>query len=315
MKSAKCTGAVVYAITPYDNAGNIDFDAFEKYINYIMDEGAASIVISSKLADIEHLSMTERCALVNAAAKLAGDRAMVIATVIPDEISVGDQTKLFLENGADAINIRFPTNDVAVFTDAFHQVISAGAEYVIVTDHKSGGFDMNNMGKGVRPVSGLPDDVIASLFQENEAFKSIIVALPLNECGPKTSRLLKATDGKLNVIAETATDQLLEQLDRGVEGFVTGTFVKLFNALCSLYAEGGADRARPLFFDMLRVIVWTKQYVDREPYLYQKYLQDKGILQNVKFRTERYIDEYMVRYGEDMLELVNKLEANLNQYK
>lgn len=315
MKLSKCSGAVVYAITPYDNAGNIDFDAFEKYIKFVVDEGATSIVISSNMADIGYLSMAERAALLKAATQTAGDKAMIIATVIPGEMSAGEQTKRFLENGADAINIKYPTNDVATFTDAFNQVVSAGTDYIIVTDHKSGGFDMNNMGKGVRPVAGLPEEVIVNLFRENEAFKSVIVALPLNECGPKTSRLLKATDGKLNIIAETATDQFLEHLDRGAEGFVTGVFVKLFNKICDSYAQGGGDKARPLFFDLLRVIVWTKQYVDREPYLYQRYLQDKGVIANVMFRTERSIDKYMVRYGEEMLALANKLEENINKYE
>lgn len=313
MKHTKCTGAVVYAITPYDPSGAIDFEAFRSYIQSVAEEDAHSIVISSNLGDIGFLSMQERGALVKTAAETAGDQAMIIATVIPGEMSPGAQAAFYLEKGADAINIRFPTNDIPGFTDAFQQVIHAGADYIVVTDYKSGGFDMN-MSKGPRPVSGLPEDLIVKLFEEHDAFRSLIIALPLNECGPKTSRLVQATGGKLNIIAETATDQMLEQLDRGAEGFVTGVFVKFFNTICRLYAEGGADRARPLFFDLLRVIVWTKQYVDREPYLYQKYLQNKGIVQTVKFRTERYIDAYISRYGEDMLELVKKLEADLPKY-
>lgn len=310
MKLTKCTGAVTYTVTPYCASGTVDEIALRKYLTFIADEGAKTVVLPTIQGDIDYLRFEERTAMVKTAAETVGNRMMVMATVVPSAQSAGEQAHAYLEAGADAINLRYPTDDVERFRAAFDEIVQAGAEYIAITDSKSGGFDMNMMKKGPRPPSGLPEALIVDLFRQNPAFKSLIVALPLNECGPKTSRLLAATEGKLNIIAETATDQFLEHLDRGVEGFVTGCFVRVFQQICSLYDQVGFEAARPLFFAFLRVIVWTKQYVDREPYLYQRYLVDKGIFSMVSFRTPRYIDTYMGRYGSEMLTLAKTLETS-----
>ena len=278
------------------------------------DKSSRCVVLPTLQGDLDHLTAEERTALVRAAAEAIGDRAMIAATVAPCEVSAGEQAEAYLKAGADAINLRYPTNDADAFRTAMADVVAAGADYVIVTDHKSGGFDMNMMGKGPRQPAGLPLDLVSELFAAYPQFKSLIVALPLNECGPKTSKLLAATDNKLNIITETATDQFLEHLYRGAEGFVTGAFVRIFTKICDLHAQGGEEAARPLFFDMLRAIVWTKQYVDREPWLYQNYLANKGIFAGVSFRTERYYDEYMIRYGMEMLALVDSIETKLDTY-
>ena len=310
MKRERCTGAVVYAVVPYTREKEIDWEAFRRYIRFVADEGAQTIFVPGPSGEWQDVSWQERLALVKEAADLAGDRAMIVGTVVPEEMGAGEQAKAYLAQGADAINLRYPTHDVEAVSKALDEVSAAGAEYMIITDFKSGGFDMN-AGPGKRGPAGLPDQVIVELFDRCEAFKSLVMALPLNECGPKSSRLKEATGGTLNIIAETATDQFLEHLDRGVEGFVTGAFVKVFERICALYAEGGANQVRPLFFEFLRAIVWTKQYIHREPYLYRLYLKERGVFDDIIFRTDRPIDEYMIRYGKEMLALVMEVEKKI----
>lgn len=307
MKQSKCTGAVVSAITPYRHNLNIDFAAFGRYIEHMAAEGAGSIIVPGRLSDTDQLSMEERGLLVQTAARVAGKKACVIATVQPGQLSAGEQTAFYLEKGADAVNIHYPSGDIPALKEAVAQASAAGAEHILLTDSKSGGFDMNSIAKGVRPPVGIPDDAILELFREVPALKGLIISLPLNECGPKTSRLKKALGERINIIADTATDQMPEQLERGAEGFITGAFPKLFNRLFDAHAQGGYAAMRPLFFRFLPVIVWTKQYIHREPYLYQRYLQDAGIIPNVSFRTPRPLDRYMVLYGEEMLKLVKEL--------
>ncbi|MBQ4253251.1 MAG: hypothetical protein II712_00345, partial [Erysipelotrichaceae bacterium] len=131
-------------------------------------------------------------------------------------------------------------------------------------------------------------------------FRSVMISLPLNLTGSKCSSLKRKAGERINIIADTATDQFLEQMDRGAEGFTTGVLIRQFNNIYSWFKAGKIEEARSLFFEIIRVIVWTKQYVDREPYFYQLYLKNKGIITDIAYRSERYIDEYMVRYGNEM---------------
>ncbi len=306
MKLERCTGTVVKAVTPYDEKGSVDLEAFRRYLSFVTAKGAKSVLLFTDLGDGKYLSQEEKEALVHTAAETAGEKAMVIATLLPGDLSIKEQTVKFLNCGADAVNLQYPASSEEELKANVKEAEEAGAEYIVVTDFKSGGFDMNFGGRG-KPV-GLNEDWVISVFNEIEAFKSVILSVPLNVCNQKCTKLTKGTDSRLNVIADTATDQFLEQTDRGAEGFTTGILVSTFNRIYTLFTSGNVEEARKIFFKVLRVIVWTKQYVDREPYLYQLYLQDQGLLNHISYRTERYIDEYMVRYGKEMAELAEETE-------
>ena len=304
MKRERCTGAVVKTITPYDTEGKIDLQAFRRYIGYVKAEGAETILVPSEIGDLDLLSFEERQALVRAAAEEAGDQALIAAQVTACEISPEDQTKAYLALGADAVCLRMRFTSAEEYEAAADAVIGAGAQHVILTDYGPGGFDMNT---GTKRAAGIPADEILKLFETRKEVKGVIIAVPLNETGSKCSLLAEKTGHQLNIIADTATDQIPEQIDRGAEGFTTGLFVRVFIRICELFKKD-REEGRKLFFSFLRVIVWTKQYVDREPYLYQLYLKNAGIIPVISYRTERYIDEYMERDGAEMEELARETE-------
>lgn len=314
MKKRSINGAVVTALTPYvAETKAIDLDAFSRYIGFVADEGAETIIVPSSSGDVDLLSCEERQQLVAAAVKTAGDKAMILATVTEsDELSPVEQAKAYLAAGADGLNIRIPTADSDVFATKFEEILGADPGYVVIDDNKSGSVDMNNMGRSAA-ASGVSVRKLAELAAKHASVKAVMIDIPLNECGPKTSAILKETGGKLGIVS-TATDQALEMLDRGSDSLVTPVFVRVMNRLCALFREGGFDRARPLFFDFLRVIVWTKQFIHRGPYLHQLYLKEKGILSEVAFRPDRPIDRYQIAYGREMLDLALDIESKLDQY-
>ncbi len=304
MKKERITGALVKSITPYDAKGCVDLEAFARYISFVKAEGAESILVPSVLGDSDLLTFDEKLQLVSCAAKTAGDAAMIIAEVRGEE-PAGEQTKTFLEAGADAVCLRCRFTGEEAYEALVDEVIKAGADYIVLTDYGPGGFDMNT---GARRAAGIPLDEILKLYKTHSEVKGVIISIPLNETGSKCSKLAAETEHGINIIADTATDQMPEQMDRGAEAFTTGAFVRVFNKICTQFTGTDKEAGRKLFFDFLRVIVWTKQGSPREVYLTQLYLKEKGVLDNVAFRRNGKIDEYMERYGREMVSLAVETE-------
>jgi len=73
-------GAVLTAIaTPFDDDGKIDFDAFQRLANHLVDNGSDGIVVAGTTGEGPTLSDSERNDLLRAALDAVGERATVIA--------------------------------------------------------------------------------------------------------------------------------------------------------------------------------------------------------------------------------------------
>jgi 4-hydroxy-tetrahydrodipicolinate synthase len=73
-------GSVLTAIlTPFHEDGAIDFDAFQRLAQYLVDNGSDGIVVAGTTGESPTLSDSERSDLVRAAVEAVGDRATVVA--------------------------------------------------------------------------------------------------------------------------------------------------------------------------------------------------------------------------------------------
>lgn len=315
MGNWKITGSVVNALVPYDTGtGAVDLQAFSRYIAFAVAEGAKAILVSADEGDLDLLSFEERIELAKAAVHTVRGEIPVLAAVTEaGNMSPLEQASALLETGIDGLTVRSSSAGGDTFEKEIEGIAALRPGIFVIDDHKTGGVDMNNMGRSAAS-SGISLDTLVDLKKRHEELKGVLLNIPVNECGPKCSAILSRTDGELSVLTCNAVDQALEMLDRGSEAMVTPVFIRVMNKLCELFKAGGVDRARPLFFDFLRVIVWTKQYKHRGPYLHRLYLKEKGILPEVTFRCERPIDRYMAAYGREMLDLALKTEAELDRY-
>ncbi|HEY3922829.1 MAG TPA: 4-hydroxy-tetrahydrodipicolinate synthase [Gaiellaceae bacterium] len=73
-------GSVLTAIvTPFDEKGKIDYDAFQRLANHLVDHGSDGIVVAGTTGEAPTLSESERKELVRAAVEAIGARATVVA--------------------------------------------------------------------------------------------------------------------------------------------------------------------------------------------------------------------------------------------
>src|SRR5581483_2432082 len=73
-------GSVLTAIvTPFRDDGKIDFDAFQRLAQFLVDSGSDGVVVAGTTGEGPTLSDSERNDLISAAVEAVGERATVVA--------------------------------------------------------------------------------------------------------------------------------------------------------------------------------------------------------------------------------------------
>jgi 4-hydroxy-tetrahydrodipicolinate synthase len=79
MDTADFRGVGVALVTPFDANKQIDFQAFERIVNYVIDNGVDNVVVLGTTGETVTLSKEERQQLIYATVKAANGRVPVIA--------------------------------------------------------------------------------------------------------------------------------------------------------------------------------------------------------------------------------------------
>jgi 4-hydroxy-tetrahydrodipicolinate synthase len=103
-------GGVLTAIaTPFDERGDIDFDAFQRLAAYLVDNGSDGLVVAGTTGEAPTLTDPERVALVRSALEAVGDRATIVAgTGTNDTAHSVEMTAQCHEAGAHAFLVVTP---------------------------------------------------------------------------------------------------------------------------------------------------------------------------------------------------------------
>jgi 4-hydroxy-tetrahydrodipicolinate synthase len=103
-------GSVLTAIvTPFDDEGRIDFDAFQALARHLVENGSDGIVVAGTTGESPTLSDGEKLDLLRAALEAVGDRATVVAgTGSASTAHTVELTEAAHEAGADAMLVVTP---------------------------------------------------------------------------------------------------------------------------------------------------------------------------------------------------------------
>jgi 4-hydroxy-tetrahydrodipicolinate synthase len=103
-------GNVLTAIvTPFDDEGRIDFDAFQALARHLVEHGSDGLVVAGTTGESPTLSDRERLELLRAAIEAVGDRATVVAgTGTASTAHSVELTEAAHEAGADAFLVVTP---------------------------------------------------------------------------------------------------------------------------------------------------------------------------------------------------------------
>ena len=102
-------GAITALITPFNEAGKIDFEALDKLIERQIEQGIEGIVPCGSTGEAITMTLDERCAVIERTVKTVSKRIPVIAgTGGSATAEVVDATRRALELGADGALINTP---------------------------------------------------------------------------------------------------------------------------------------------------------------------------------------------------------------
>jgi 4-hydroxy-tetrahydrodipicolinate synthase len=236
-------GIIPAVTTPFDAAGEIDFDGLERNLAALLDAGVQGIVATGTMGEAGSLTSAERRSVVQAVVRAADDRVPVIAGV-----SAGTPAAAiaFAADAADAgagalmllppLGYRGDAREI----EAYYRSVAeaAGLPLMAYNNPEASGTDMT-------------PDVIVRLFEEIDA----VVAV--KECSGDARRipaLLNAAP-ELEVLVG-GDDWALEGFCAGATGWVSGVAdvaprecVALFEACQS----GDLETARELYRRLLPI--------------------------------------------------------------
>ena len=294
-------GIITTVLTPFEeNTKKVDVPSFRRGIEAALNAGVSGFLVPCNASEMSELTWEERKLIVSETVKLAHGKALVIPSVSAGlNADFGEQCRAYLDLGVDGMNINIPYTTDDEYYAAVQKVDALKPPFICLQD-------------ATRVSGGLPDDLIVKLFDEIETVRCI--KIEVQNSGPKYTRILKRTDGRMNVSGARESDQMIEGFDRGMHALMPSGLFELFVNAYRLYHEKDRESAMKLFFDMLPVIVWTRQEMPLNLYFHKHYLQRIGVFDSAVMRLPANIDMYRIRYAEEMIDYALALKERLPEY-
>lgn len=294
-------GIITTVITPFTQGDKaVDWPSYRREIQAALDAGVAGFLVPCMASEMPHLTKDEIMQEVKEAIKLAKGRALIIPSVTaPTEAERLEQCKAYLDLGVDGINLNMPYENDEDYCAMVAKIDALKPPFLCIQD-----IDMQG--------DGLPDRLLIKLFNDYESMRC--TKIEVKNPGPKYTRILKATNGKLNISGAWGSSQSIEAYDRGIHALMPSGMFELFVNVYRLYHENKRDAAMKLFFDMLPVISFTRQSEPLNRYFHKLYLKRAGIFTDAVSREEVFFDEYHQRYAADLIEYALELRDRIPEY-
>lgn len=294
-------GVITTVMTPFtEGTLAVDIASYRRQIEAALDAGVSGFLVPCNASELAFLNWEERQLLVSEAVKIAHGKALVIPSISAGtDADFASQCSRYLELGVDGININIPYTNDEEFFNAVQSVDALKPPFICIQD-------------ATRVSNGLPDDLIVRLFEEIETVRCI--KIEVKDSGPKYTRILSRTQGRMNVSGARESDQMIEGYDRGIHALMPTGLYELFVNVYRLYHEKDRDHAIRLFYDMLPIIVWTRQEMPLNIYFHKNYMKKLGIFSSASMRLPSSIDPYRAKYAEEMIDYALELKARMPLY-
>ena len=294
-------GIITTVITPFKSADkSIDWESFRREIQTCIDAGVAGFLVPCAASEMPFLTHEEIIREVKETVDLAHGKCLVIPSVTSkDEDERKRQGEEYLAMGVDGLNLNMPYVDDEDYCRMVRELDDMKPNFLCIQD-----LSLSD--------DGLPDRLLVRIFEEFESVRC--VKIEVKDPGPKYTRILKATDGKLNISGAWGSSQSIEAYDRGIHALMPSGMPELFVNVYKLYHEGKRDKAMELFFAMLPVISFTRQSPELNRFFHKLYFKRIGVFSEAVSREPVFFDEYHMRYATDLIEYAIRLRDSIPEY-
>lgn len=294
-------GIITTVITPFtSDKKEIDWVSYRRELQVAIDAGVAGFLVPCQASEMSLLTYDEIIREVAEAVKIAAGKVLIIPSVTaPTREERLKQCKEYLAMGVDGINLNMPYVSDEDYCGMVKEIDDLKPPFLCIQDASLTG-------------DGLPDELLVKLFDEFESVRC--VKIEVKDSGPKYTRILKATGGRLNISGAWGSSQSIEAYDRGIHALMPSGLFELFVNVYDLYHKKSRDAAMRLFFDMLPIISFTRQTPALNRYFHKLYLKHIGVFDEAVSREPVFFDEYHQRYANDLIKYAVELRNNLPSY-
>lgn len=294
-------GIVTVLNTPFTVDDKIDIHALKRNAEEALKAGVAGFLVPAMASEVYKLSDIERINMVSAVLDVAGETLPVIAGAGETDVSKSEKLlKSYIDIGCRNVLFQIPFQNEIQFKDHFRQLADTGPDMIMLQDWDASGY-------------GLPDDLICELFENTGAFRCLKVeTVP---AGVKYSRILKLTQGRLNVSGGWAVSQMIEGLKRGVHAFMPTCMHNIYTSIYRFYVEGNSDKAEELFRQILPVLAFSNQHLDISVHFFKRLMYRQGIYPTPNVRKPVLpFDEIHCEIADKLIEKVIEIEEKYKKH-
>ncbi len=260
---ASLRGIVTVLNTPFDGEGQVDCASVARNVEYAIDAGVSGFLVPAMASEVGRLASDERRRLVGAVLEAAAGRLPVVGGAsAPTRAERRDRARELVAAGCACVLSAITWRADDEYLADIEDIASVGLPALMVQDWDPVG-------------QGAPVQSIALAFDRVPAFRSIKVEV--TPSGPKYSRILAATGGRLHVCGGWAAAQMIEGLDRGIHAFLPTGLHRTYAATYRKYMEGDRDGARGLFEKILPILSFSNQHIDLSVRFFKRLLWRQGI--------------------------------------
>lgn len=291
--------------TPFFEDVTIDFSSHARLIEDALDAGVDGFLVPAIASENAFLEFEEKIALAGHAQDIVQQRVPIIwgaGSADPEEcLAVGSAAS---EAGGDGLLVAVPTalySTPEEIVEFFRNLSQRLAIPLMIQDWEPGG-------------AGMSVETILKLREQVPTFRFLKVeTLP---AGPKYTKVLEATGGRLHVSGGWAVPQMIEALDRGVHAMIPEcSMIRVYKAIDRLHRSGNREKARELFDQMVPILAFTNQELETSIRFFKRLLVRKGIFETSNTRLKS--PDFDVHSGRIAAELVDRylgLEAEIKRW-
>lgn len=258
-------GIVTVLNTPFKTDLSIDFPSLRKNVQKALEAGVAGFLVPAIASEVYRLSEAERIGMVQTVLEEVNRQVPVIAGAGETDLDRSKKLlKEYISLGCRNVLFQIPFQNDQQFKAHFQELAVLDLEMIMLQDWDATGY-------------GLPDELICELFEQVENFRCLkIETVP---AGIKYSRILKLTNGRLNVSGGWAVTQMIEGLQRGVHAFMPTGMHGIYTEIYRLWKLGKATEATALFRRILPVLAFSNQHLDISIRFFKRLCFREGIFE------------------------------------
>jgi 4-hydroxy-tetrahydrodipicolinate synthase len=287
-------GIITVLNTPFDTTNTVDLPSLRRNVRRAIAAGVSGFLVPAMASEVGKLITSEREALVQTVLEECNGAVPVIGGASAESLEKRvENVRRIVSLGCDGALVAVPYESDASYRRTLESLAREEPPFLMIQD-----WDVNGY--------GAPVELIATLFEEIPAFRSLKVEVV--PAGIKYTEVLEATAGRLHVAGGWAVGQMIEGLDRGVHAFMPTGMHEIY---CEIYRRYTADNragAEALFRQLLPVLAFANQHLDISIHFFKRLLYREGVFSSPLVRRPTLpFDRIHESMAEELIDLVMRL--------